>query len=142
MGSNFVVAFLASKGLLTCIGVRKNATNHPKGSIRVQNECQFRPQMPVFHSYLQYCMKFQILRFPRYLDEFFCPTMIFWEQIDYLRRARMPRSLKNHVQKFIFMSENGLFGPLIGLYHKIAFSSLHSRNQRGLWCMQRRWSTH
>ena len=56
-------------------------------------------------------MKFQILRFPRYLDDFFCPTMNFWEQIDYLRSARMPRSLKNHVQKFIFMSEIGLFGP-------------------------------
>ena len=67
--------------------------------------------MPIFHSNLQYCMKFQILRFPRYLDDFFCPTMNFWEQIDYLRSARMPRSLKNHVQKFIFMSENGLFGP-------------------------------
>ena len=57
--------------------------------------------MPIFHSYLQYCMKFQILRFPRYLDDFFCPTMNFWEQIDYLRSARMPRSLKNHVQKLI-----------------------------------------
>ena len=62
--------------------------------------------MPIFHSYLQYCMKFQILRFPRYLDDFFCPTMNFWEQIDYLRSARMPRSLKNHVQKLIFLSEN------------------------------------
>ena len=62
--------------------------------------------MPIFHSYLEYCMKLQIPRFPHYIDEIFCPAMIFWEKIDYLKPARMPRSLKNHVQKFIFLSEN------------------------------------
>jgi hypothetical protein len=54
LGSNFFIAFFASEGLLTCIGVGKNATNHLKGSKKVQNPCQHWPKMPILHCKLGY----------------------------------------------------------------------------------------
>ena len=53
-------------------------------------------------------MKFQILRNPHYLGEFFCPTMIFYDKIDFLKRVRGAYPLENYGWKFNFVSENQL----------------------------------
>ena len=102
LGSNFFIVFFASWGLLTCIGVGKNATNHLKGSISVPNPCLLWPKMSILHCYLQYCMKFLLPRKTFYLAEKSCYTMIFWDKIDIWKPVRMPYSLKNHVWKFNF----------------------------------------
>ena len=102
LGSNFCIVFFASWGLLTCIGVGKNATNHLKGSISVPNPCLLWPKMSILHCYLQYCMKFLLPRKTFYLAEKSCYTMIFWDKIDIWKPVRMPYSLKNLVWKFNF----------------------------------------
>ena len=102
LGSNFFIVFFASWGLLTCIGVGKNATNHLKGSISVPNPCLLWPKMSILHCYLQYCMKFLLPRKTFYLAEKSCYTMIFWDKIDIWKPVRMPYSLKNLVWKFNF----------------------------------------
>ena len=63
-------------------------------------------------------MKFQILRFPRYLDEIFCPTMIFEDKIDFLKRVQPAYLLDNYGWKFNFVSKHQLlyFGLQLDLY--------------------------
>ena len=53
-------------------------------------------------------MKFQILRFPHYLDEIFCPTMIFEDKIDFLKRVQPAYLLDNYGWKFNFVSKHQL----------------------------------
>ena len=51
-------------------------------------------------------MKFQTPQNAPYLDEKYCPQMIFWDKIEYLKRERGAYSLKNHVRKFNFWLKN------------------------------------
>ena len=103
--SNFLILFLASYGLLTCIGVGENATYHLERPVRVPNPSLFWGQTTDFPCILLYCTKFQVSSNAHPQWTFFLLPVILKDKTQNLRPVWGPHVSENHAQKLGFLSQ-------------------------------------